>query len=361
MNNILIFGGTGAMGEHLVNILSENKDNQVYVTTRKKRESKSENVLYVEGDAKDNVFLSSILNRKKWDCIVDFMIYNTDEFKNRAYKLLESTGQYVFLSSSRVYADSDTAITENSPRLLDVCTDKEYLSTDEYALTKARQENFLFGSKHKNWTIIRPYITYSEQRLQLGVLEKEEWLYVALNGNTIIFSDDIASKTTTLTYGGDVANGIASLIGKNESFADSFHITSENPIQWKTVMDIYIGILEKNGITPSIIMEKECYRTHNLRPAYQVIYDRYFNRTFDNTKISHFVDVSTFKKTSEGLSECLSKFLLHPEFRCMLYENAVSVHNVRIPLSRLNDNKNRAKYLLMRLGLYKALKSICHK
>ena len=41
---------------------------------------------------------------------------------------------------------------------------------------------------------------------QLGVLEKELWLYRALNGRTIVFSKDIAEKSTTLTYGYDVAS-----------------------------------------------------------------------------------------------------------------------------------------------------------
>lgn len=50
------------------------------------------------------------------------------------------------MSSSRVYADSQTPITENSPRLLDVYKEEEYLKTDEYALSKARQEDILHRS-----------------------------------------------------------------------------------------------------------------------------------------------------------------------------------------------------------------------
>lgn len=77
------------------------------------------------------------------------------------------------MSSARVYARSaDRQITESSSRLLDICDDEEYLRTDDYALTKARQENMLFCAKTQNWTIIRPYITFSEIRLQLGVFEK---------------------------------------------------------------------------------------------------------------------------------------------------------------------------------------------
>lgn len=353
MNNILIFGGTGAMGEHLVNILSENKDNLVYVTTRKKRESKSENVFYVEGDAKDDIFLSSILNRKKWDCIVDFMVYNTDEFKNRADKLLESAGQYVFLSSSRVYADSNTPITENSPRLLDVCTDKEYLSTDEYALTKARQENILFENEHQNWTIIRPYITYSEQRLQLGVLEKEVWLYAALNCGVLAFSQDIARHNTTLTYGLDVARSMATLILNEKAYTRAFHITNSKSIYWNDVYDIYSKVLKRHNVSFEEAMKE---KTHRLKGdgKYQVVYDRYFDRVFDNTNISQFIDTSTFTSPETGLENCLEEFLKQPKFRSVGVDSIMKFlqgTSGKLPLKNVCGFKNLMKFFLIKIHL----------
>ena len=130
-------------------------------------------------------------------------------------------------------------ITEDTPKLLDVCKDEEYLSTDEYALTKARQENILRKSGSTNWTIIRPYITYSEIRLQLGVNEKETWLYRALHGHTIVFSQDIAKNYTTLTYGYDVARGMASIIGKPETYGEAFHITQSKPMKWSEILNLY--------------------------------------------------------------------------------------------------------------------------
>ncbi len=100
------------------------------------------------------------------------MLYTTEEFKLRYDLYLNSTAQYVFLSSSRVYAESKTPIKEESPRLLDVCTDEAYIATDEYAIAKARQEYILKKSERRNWTVIRPYVTFSEIRLQLSPLEK---------------------------------------------------------------------------------------------------------------------------------------------------------------------------------------------
>ena len=84
--------------------------------------------------ARDIEFLRKVLKLQEWDAIVDFMVYSTEEFSCRVQLLLNATRQYLFLSSSRVYADTNGAlIKEDSPRLLDTINDSEYLQTDEYA------------------------------------------------------------------------------------------------------------------------------------------------------------------------------------------------------------------------------------
>lgn len=119
----------------------------------------------MQGSAKDILFIRELC-QKHWDAIIDFMVYSVEELEERIDLLLAATNQYVFISSARVYADAPL-ISENSPRLLDVCRDKEYIATNEYAIAKAK--NVLFNSKYKNWTIVRPSLTYAENRLQLGV------------------------------------------------------------------------------------------------------------------------------------------------------------------------------------------------
>ena len=158
------------MGVPLVKLLSQ-KGNIVYVTTRSKKHNLG-NIKYICGNAKDTIFFKSLMNRN-YDVIFDFMVYGTEEFKQRLDILLNHTKQYFFFSSARCYADFGKPIREDSPRLVDACKDLEYLATDEYGLAKGREENLLFNSQKNNWTIIRPYITYNAYRIQLGVYEKE--------------------------------------------------------------------------------------------------------------------------------------------------------------------------------------------
>ena len=137
---VLVLGGTGAMGVPLVKLLSQ-RGHTVYVTTRSQRQN-TENVTYICGNAKDDVFLKRLMSRN-YDAIIDFMVYGTKELQQRLDSLLTHTSQYFFFSSSRCYADSSVAIREDSPRLVDVCKDSEYLVTDEYGLAKGKEENLL--------------------------------------------------------------------------------------------------------------------------------------------------------------------------------------------------------------------------
>ena len=346
---ILVLGGTGAMGVDLVKILGE-RGEDVTVTSRSERKSEFNNVKYVKGDAHDTAFLQSLL-AEKYDAIVDFMVYNTEEFKSRRDLLLNATNQYIFLSSSRVYADSETPITEDSPRLLDVTTDREYLKTDEYALTKARQENLLRESGKTNWTIIRPYITYSSQRLQIGVYEKELWLYRALHDKTIVFPKAIAEKYTTMTLGADVAMGISKLIGNEKAMGEEFHITTDKAIKWDDVLAIYKRVFRD-------VMGKDIKIRYadDPKPIYeamgnkhQVIYDRLFDRRFDNTKFLQAAGEYEFESPEIGLERCLREFLEKPKFRGNpSFAMMDKLAGERTKMSEIQGIKKKCKYLAVR-------------
>lgn len=352
MMNILVLGGTGAMGMHLVGYLGAG-GHRVVVTSRRPRPGR-ENIEYVCGNAHERPFLDGLLARERWDAIVDFMVYGTEEFRSRHDALLDATGQYVFLSSSRVYAASEDPLTEESPRLLDVSTDAAYLAREEYALTKARQENILLSSSRRNWTIIRPYITYAENRLQLGVLEKEAWLWRALHGRSIVFSKDIAEHTTTLTYGRDVARAMAGLIGRMEALGEAFHITCGESIRWSEVLDIYCDVLERRmGRRPRVVLTDRCMNLDSPSACWQVKYDRLFDRCFSNAKISRFVDCTRFVSTRDGLHRCLEAFCDRSAFGRIGYVGEGFRDKVSSERARLGDFptwKARAGYALARYG-----------
>ena len=328
MKKILILGGTGAMGAPLVDILNK-KGYRIYVTTRQKRIS-SENITYKIGNAHEIDMLNAILYKNTFEAIIDFMSYKTEEFRERVHILLQHTKQYIFLSSARVFANNDRVITESSPRLLETSMDDAFLSSDAYALAKARSEDILRKFRGGNWTIIRPYITYNDFRLQLVALEKESWLKRALDGFAIPFPNDTSNRMTTLTYGGDVAQAISMLIGNNKALGEDFNITCTEAYTWREILEIYQDVFESklgrrlnvweplNSNAIEVVMNN----------GYQILYDRMYDRIFDNTKLLDVCHEIHFKSPKEALKECMENFLKDQQWRpmnearrCAIYEN----------------------------------------
>lgn len=347
--DILILGGTGSMGVPLVNLLKR-KSMNIYVTTRSLRENIG-NITYIQGNAKEDEFFYSIMNRH-YDAIIDFMVYNTQEFKERLGLLLSKTKQYFFFSSARCYAGSNLPIREDYPRLVDVCEDPLYLSLDEYGMAKGREENLLRATGRTNWTIIRPYITYNSYRIQLGVYEKENWLRRALEGRTIVFSKDIAEKKTSLTYGPDVAGALVDLIGNEKAYGEAFHITTSESHTWREILDFYCQkIEEKTGNRPKVKFVDDSTELQKVWNPWQIKYDRLYDRTFDNSRIEFVRGKYEYKPTFDGLAECLGSFLASPKWLGMNFKYEAYCDRIageKTPLESIPDNKDKLKYLKWR-------------
>lgn len=359
---ILVLGGTGAIGKYLIRILAT-QGNNVYVTSRKQHSSQTASIHYIQGNAHEMDFLNDVL-KTSWDAIVDFMVYSETEFKQRLDILLNSTDQYVFLSTSRVYAESETPIIEESSRLLDVSNDKVFLSTNEYPLEKARQENLLKACGKKNWTIVRPYITYGSQRLQLGVYEKENWLYRALQGKTIVFSKDIFSKNTTLTCGYDVANTIAKLIHNKASFGEILHIATSDFMLWGDILNLYLDVIEeKTQKRSKVYLMDNSSDMQIILNKYPIKYDRLYNRLFNSEKADTICGCKiNYILIKNGLRQCLQEFLdSDRQFGSMDWGLEAYMDRLtgeRTHLLKIPSLKSRLKYFVLRYTPYFPLKRV---
>lgn len=304
---VLIMGGTGAMGDPLKKILCK-QGHRVFVTSREKHES--DEATFFHGNAHDLSFMINIL-KDNYDVIIDFMSYKTREFYERVKMILSSCKQYIFVSSARVYSECDSKITESHPLLVDACMEKEYLKTDEYALSKARQEYILRDNKYDNWTIIRPTITYNTERLQYAIGEKEDWLYRYLNNEKVVFPVNLSDVIVTMCYGGDVAYAISLLVGNEKARKESIHIAGAHEVTWKEVNEIYSKELYKRYNRPLEFKYVEDWEQigHLTGKFYQFKYARAISRRFDNSKLESIIGKISFMHPQDGLVYCLNSFL----------------------------------------------------
>lgn len=231
-------------------------------------------------------FLTELLGKKHYDGIVNFIHYLEVESYKPFHKLLtDHTEHLIFLSSYRVYADLENPITENAPMLLDVTADNAFLKKETYALSKAKAEKFLRDeSDTKNWTIVRPVISFSDKRLDIVVRSGREVIQLAKQGEAMVLPEKAKNLTAGLDWAGNSGKLIANLLFKEDALGEAYTVSSAQNLTWGEVADIYTELI---GAKFDWVSTEDYirYDTRMQNEPWILIYDRLFDRRVDNSKI----------------------------------------------------------------------------
>lgn len=280
---ILVLGATGAMSLYLIPELLH-MGYKVHGVTLDEVKSDNPNLTYEQSDASDINYLSELL-KQNFDGVVDFLVYNdVEKFTKYRDLFLQNTKHYIFLSSYRVYAES-IPTTEESPRLLDVSKDTVLLNSNDYSIYKAQEEDIMRKSSTKNYTIIRPAITFSKRRFQLCTLEADVLIHRMKEGKTVLLPEGAMDVQATLSWAGDVAKMIARILFNEKSYGETYSVCTHEHHTWREVADIYKEI---GGLSYKIIPTEDyiaVWGNNNLYSRQQLLYDRCLNRVMDNSKI----------------------------------------------------------------------------
>ena len=284
---VLVLGGTGAMGQHLVPMLAE-MGYTVDVVYDRFEEMKREapNVRYIKADGKDWQFIDDIL-KNGYDGIVDFLIYPSNELVFKLPKFLDSTGHYIFFSSYRIYANEEHPIRETSPRLWDVSPDKLLRLSDDYCIYKAKGEDLLHWTKKRNYTIVRPSITYSLMRYQLVTLEARDTVGRAFTGKKALLPEQARYVQGTMSWGGDAARFFSRLLFNEKALAETFTISTAEHHTWGEIAEYYKDIcgLQVEWVDKEYYLQCFSPIKYYLGCRWQLDYDRLFDRIIDNSKV----------------------------------------------------------------------------
>ena len=288
---VLVLGATGAMGQYLVPYLVE-MGYEVDGVSLDAVTSDNPKLKYIRANTKAEGVLDSLL-ANNYDCIVDFMVYDRDTFADVADKLLGATDHYVYLSSYRVYANEETPIKETSPLLNDVLSEEEKtLGHNDYCLYKARGEKIVREYGKKNWTIIRPAITYSFGRYQLTTMEAAVVINRAREGKKILLPDAAMDIQATMSWAGDVARMIAVIVCNEKAMGETYTVSTSEHHTWREIAEYYKELL---GLDYEIIPAEKFIdlwagarspeNTNRIHAEWQLYFDRCFTRVIDNSKI----------------------------------------------------------------------------
>jgi nucleoside-diphosphate-sugar epimerase len=167
-----------------------------------------------------------------------------------------------------------------------------------------------------------------------------------------VFSEDIANKMTTLTYGFDVAQAITCLINEPEALGEAYHVTQREACRWSEILGIYLDVLERYlGARPKVLLLGLDDFSRCKPCEYQIKYDRLFNRVFDSSKIADFANVNAFLPLRERLTRCLEEFLEKPQFSAIDWraEAIKDRHSGEVAtLDEIGNWRRKVKYLIWR-------------
>jgi 2'-hydroxyisoflavone reductase len=149
--SILVLGGTGFIGPHLVRH-AVSRGHQVTIFTRGRREADlPASVIRLVGDRNGQL---GALEGKRWDAVIDDSATNPDWVK-LSTELLKDSGQYSFTSSTGVYYPYlQRGVDESVALRTEVRDEKD--GSESYAVNKARceaQVRSVFGDRG---IVVRP-------------------------------------------------------------------------------------------------------------------------------------------------------------------------------------------------------------
>lgn len=297
---VLVIGGTGIISSDVCKeCLSQGID--LTIVNRGKRENNIDAKLVVADVRNEKLsVLQSKIGNRNFDVIIDFLSYNKNQLKKTAS--IAKCTQYVFISTATIYEENQTHIYSEKDLKgnygWDYCKNKY---EGEIAIKEiAKKQGF-------KYTIVRPYVTYSEKRFPYQICPGEYYSIIYRIKNQLPIPICGLDSKTTVTSSKDFARGLVGLLGNEKAFNEDFHITSDNEIKWKEIAEI---LAEKFGVRCHFVdFTKEFLKNNDNRiiDIPEIIYDKSRDMKFNNSKIKlvlpEFSANTMFEESVENIFE----------------------------------------------------------
>lgn len=300
MDRVLLVAGGGTLGTYVTEELVE-RGVLVDVICLEEYEN-SELVTYYR-ERVNYDYLTEFLKDKQYSAIVDFLHYIEVEDYKKVYHLYsEHTEQIVYLSSYRVYAGEEHPTVETSPTWMDVTVDREFLENENYAMPKLRCEAFLKSQPVKNWTIVRPVISFSNRRFDLFMYTGSMIISKMKNKEKIVLPIEVKDTTAGIDWAGNTGKLMGKLLMNEKTLGEAYTISSAQNITWGELADIYQEVfgIEIDWVSMDDFIK---YGPDMSGNKWGLQYDRVLDRTVDASKVLSVTGMKKedFKSIKEAL------------------------------------------------------------
>ncbi len=277
---VLVLGGTGVISREIVKLLLKNNV-EVTVYNRGNRNLYAHHeVEQIIGNKQDGEAFYNQMKNRQFDAVIDMICYDANGAENLLKTFSHNTGHIIVCSSSAAY---------ERPFKILPATEAEgrYTGTSFlYAKNKAQMEIYLekrFEEDQLPITIIRPSLTFGEGSQNLGVLRQNYGIAHRIkNGKPLVMFGD-GTVPVNFTFAPDLAKGFVGVIGKKETFGETYHVTSEEMHLWNDLYEEFGKII---GIAPKIVhIPAELLFKASPKLCEHLYVEKMYPMLYDNTKI----------------------------------------------------------------------------
>lgn len=312
--NILIIGGTGILSTDVC-ALSIHKGNKVFILNRGKRPyALNKDAVLIKSDIRNETVqeIRSKIDSVIYDVVIDFLTFNPAQLKKTLECIRDLCTQYIFISSATAYCKSneDEIITEKTP----VGNSKWDYAWQKSLCEKWLAENYI--QFVKAYSVIRPYVTYNETRIPYAIVADGcYWALVnRINiGKPVVLWDSGKAKCN-ITNTKDFAVGVVGICGNKAAWQEAFHVTSDERLTWRIVLDTVIAVNGKKAKIIDMPTDEIC----TILPEFKgILYgDKGNNMLFDNSKIKSVVpEFKTNISFKDGIKDTLAYLNQHKELQ----------------------------------------------
>lgn len=310
---ILLLGGTGTLSSEVLKCSIQHKYSIAILNRGRNNANVDNDVCIYIADLKFPETIDTILGEETFDVIVDFYSRTKESISSLFPVLSKRCTQYIFISSACVYCRNNVsvvALSENcdKPNKLWVYNVHKYEAEQQLIEMSKRCDCY--------YTIVRPYITYNNERIPWGIAPAYRFhrtIIERIKSGKPMFVWDGGVNFCTLTYCEDFAKALVGLFLNPKAINEDFHITSDYCYQWK---DVLFTIYKELKVTPNIV-NLPTSLIINYLPEYkdELVGDRSLNAIFNNQKIKDAVpDVIFQTSLNEGIRKVIEYYELLPVF-----------------------------------------------
>jgi len=237
---ILVLGGTGFVGRHIVEVLLRAGHSVSILSRGRTRDELSTQVERLRGDRDYGPSGLEVLSARVWDVCVDVSGYTERQVRSSAEKLLGNVGRYVFISAVSVYGNPASGpVDETQPRSPPADEDVLEVTGDTYGPLKVTCENIVQDMFTERYTLLRPQVVAGPHdtldRFSYWVRRTTQGGKMLVPGDgsdyvQVIDADDLARFTQTVCENG--LDGSFNLAGPRLTWAEFVTTLGARNIVW---------------------------------------------------------------------------------------------------------------------------------